>query len=156
MLIRKFETRDAGELADVFHMSVHHAAISDYSPEQVAGWSPAKPDTERYVQRAVGRVFLVAEGDDGRIAGYGDLEPNGHIDHLYCRPDVVGTGVGSAIYAALESTAIGAGITTLFVEASEGARRLFERRGFTVDGRNDLIINGVAIHNYRMSKSLTR
>ncbi|WP_405051374.1 GNAT family N-acetyltransferase [Sphingomonas sp. LC-1] len=136
--------------------SVHHAATSDYSPEQVAVWSPFKPDAGRYVQQAVGRIFLVAEGADGRIAGYGDLEPNGHIDHLYCRSDVVRTGVGSAIYAALESAAIDAGIATLFVEASEGARRLLERRGFTVDGRNDLTINGVAIHNYRMSKSLTR
>ncbi len=156
MLIRAFELKDAGALADLFHGSVHHAAISDYSPEHVAVWSPSKPDAGRYVQQAVGRIFLVAEGADGRIAGYGDLEPNGHIDHLYCRSDVVGTGVGSAIYAALESAAIDAGIATLFVEASEGARRLFERRGFTVDGRNDLIINGVAIHNYRMSKSLTR
>ncbi|MGK6324313.1 GNAT family N-acetyltransferase [Sphingomonas sp. DT-51] len=99
---------------------------------------------------------MVAEGDDGRIAGYGDLGPNGHIDHLYCRFDVVGTGVGSAIYAALESAAIRAGIVTLFVEASEGARRLFERRGFTMDGRNDVTIDGVAIHNYLMSKSLAR
>lgn len=95
-------------------------------------------------------------GDDGTVIGYGDLEPNGHIDHLYCRPDMVGTGVGSAIYAALENVATDTGIETLFVEASEGARRLFERRGFSVDGRNDLTMGGVAIHNYRMSKSLTR
>ena len=45
-------------------------------------------------------------------------------------------------------------MTLLFVEASEGARRLFERRGFGVDGRNDLTINGVAIHNYSMSKPI--
>ncbi len=156
MLIRAFVPSDADALADLFHMSVHHVAISDYSPEQVAAWSPSKPDAKGYVEQAVGRTFLVAVGDDGTVIGYGDLEPNGHIDHLYCRPDVVGTGVGSAIYAALENVATDAGIETLFVEASEGARRLFERRGFSVDGRNDLTINGVAIHNYRMSKSLTR
>ncbi|MDH6231715.1 hypothetical protein M2281_002313 [Mesorhizobium soli] len=43
-------------------------------------------------------------------------------------------------------------MTFLFVEASEGARRLFERRGFRIDARNDYTINGVAIHNCRMSK----
>jgi len=96
----------------------------------------------------------VAVDDDGVIAGYGDLEENGHIDHLYCRPDVVGSGVGSAIYAALEEVARKAGIAILFVEASEGARRLFERRGFNLDGRNDFVIDGVRIHNYRMSKSI--
>ncbi len=156
MLIRAFEATDAEAIADLFHTSVRHAAISDYTPEQVAAWSPSKSDAKGYVEQAVGRTFLVAVGDDGTVIGYGDLEPNGHIDHLYCRPDVVGTGVGSAIYAALEGAANDAGIETLFVEASKGARRLFERRGFSVDGRNDLTVSGVAIHNYRMSKSLAR
>jgi putative acetyltransferase len=67
---------------------------------------------------------------------------------------MVGNGVGSAIYAAIEAVARRAGIAVLFVEASEGARRLFERRGFAVDARNDFMIDGVAIHNYHMSKSI--
>jgi len=90
----------------------------------------------------------------GKPVGYGDLEPNGHIDHIYCRPDVIGTGVGSAIYASIEAAAREAGITILFVEASEAARRLFERRGFRVDTRNNFEVNGVPIHNYRMSKTI--
>ncbi|WP_425424049.1 GNAT family N-acetyltransferase [Sphingomonas sanxanigenens] len=113
------------------------------------------PDPDRYLWQAVGRTFLVAVDDDNRPIGYGDLEPDGHIDHLYCRPDVVGTGVGSAIYAAIEAAARQAGMALLFVDASESARRLFERRGFGVDARNDYNINGVAIHNYRMSKPIT-
>lgn len=98
--------------------------------------------------------MLVAVNDEGRPIGYGDLEANGHIDHLYCHPNIVGTGVGSAIYAAIEVTARKAGIAVLFVEASEGARRLFERRGFSVDARNEVTIDGVTIHNYRMSKPI--
>ena len=43
----------------------------------------------------------------------------------------------------------------VIVEASESARRLFERRGFSIDGRNDFTINGVAIHNYHMSKRIS-
>lgn len=156
MLIRSFKPSDADVLASLFHMSVRHAAILDYSPEQVAAWSPSKPDAAAYLRPAEGRTFLVAVGDDGAIIGYGDLEHDGHIDHLYCRPDKIGTGVGSAIYAALEVSAKDAGMTSLFVEASEAARRLFERRGFQVDGRNDLTVGGVAIHNYRMSKSIAR
>ena len=63
-------------------------------------------------------------------------------------------GVGSAIYAALEAAARDAGIAMVIVEASESARRLFERRGFSIDARNDFTINGVAIHNYHMSKRI--
>lgn len=108
------------------------------------------------MRQAQGRTFLVAVDDDGRLIGYGDLEPDGHIDHLYCLPDMVGNGVGSAIYAAIEDTARRTGVSLLFVEASEAARRLFERRGFRVDVRNDFTIHGIAIHNYRMSKRIDR
>jgi putative acetyltransferase len=154
MLVRPFEPSDADALAILFHTSVHEAAICDYSPAQVSVWSPSQPDAEIYLRRAQGRTVLVAVGDDGRPTGYGDLESSGHIDHLYCRPDMIGTGVGSAIYAAIEGVAKRAGIAVLFVEASESARRLFERRGFAVDARNDFTIDGVAIHNYRMSKPI--
>lgn len=154
MLIRPFAPSDADALATLFHRSVHEAGIRDYSPSQVAAWSPSKSNPEKYVRQAIGRTFLVAVDDDGEPLGYGDLEANGHIDHLYCRPDMIGTGVGSALYAAIECAAKSAGIAVLFVEASEGARRLLERRGFSVDAQNNITINGIAIHNYRMSKSI--
>lgn len=155
MLIRQFKPSDAPALAALFHASVREAGIRDYSAKQVEAWSPWEPDADRYLRLAESRTFLVAVDDDNRPIGYGDLEPNGHIDHLYCHPDLVGTGVGSAIYAAIEATARRAGIALLFVEASEAARRLFERHGFAVDARHDFTINGVAIHNYRMSKLIT-
>lgn len=154
MLIRRFTPSDADALASIFHTSIREAGILDYSSEQVAAWSPSRPDPERYVRQAEGRILLVAVDNDDQPVGYGDLEADGHIDHLYCRPDMIGTGVGSALCASIEEAAKEAGIAVLFVEASEGARRLFERRGFRVDARNDFTIDGVAIHNYRMSKLL--
>lgn len=154
MLIRLFDPSDADALAALFHASIHEAAIRDYSPEQIAVWSPSKPEPERYLRQVEGRMSFVAVGDDGRPVGYGNLDSDGHIDHLYCRPDMIGTGVGSALYAAIEVAARRAGVTVLFVEASEGARRLFERRGFGIDDRNDFTLNGVAIHNYSMSKPI--
>ena len=154
MLIRRFEPADADALAALFHASVRQAGLRDYSPAQVAAWSPVKPDPGRYLRLARSRTIVVAVDDGNEVVGYGELEPDGHIDHLYCRPDTVGEGVGSEICAALEAIAMEAGIERLFVEASEGARRLFERRGFGVDARHDFTIRGVAIHNYRMSKSI--
>lgn len=154
MLIRPFKPADADALAALFHASVHEAGIRDYSPAQVAAWSSSKPDPESYLRRAESRMLFVAEGEDGEPIGYGDLETGGHIDHLYCRPDKIGSGVGSALYAAIEVAAKRAGITVLVVEASEAARRLFERRDFCVDARNEFTLNGVSMHNYRMSKTI--
>jgi len=154
MLIRTFKPTDADALAALFHASVHHAGVRDYSPEQVAAWSPSKPDPESYLRQSEGRLIFVAQDKNGEPIGYGDLEPDGHIDHLYCRPDVIGTGVGSALYVEIEAAARKVGISVLFVEASEAARRLFERRGFSIEARKCFTVNGVAIHNYRMSKAI--
>jgi hypothetical protein len=46
------------------------------------------------------------------------------------------------------------GISTLFTEASELARRLLEHEGFVVLERQDLVVRGMATHNYRMAKTL--
>jgi putative acetyltransferase len=47
-----------------------------------------------------------------------------------------------------------AGISRLFVEASENARPVFERAGFIVMRRRDFDVGGVAIHNYAMERTL--
>jgi putative acetyltransferase len=155
MLIRPFVADDAPALALLFHVSVHEAGRRDYSPEQLSAWSPAPPDPAGLVARASdGRIFMVAVDDAGAQLAYGDVEADGHIDHLYCRPDAVGTGVASALYDRLEREAIERGMTRLYVEASEAARRLFKRKGFTVEKRRDLTIGGVALHNYMMAKPL--
>ena len=136
MLIRAFEPADADALAALFHASVRQIGIRDYSTEQVSAWSPSPPTPEEYLRRAEVQRLLVAENSDGEPIGYGAMGPDGLIDHLYCRPDVVGTGVGLALYAALENAAKASGIAVLTVEASEAARRLFERAGFKVEAQN--------------------
>jgi hypothetical protein len=37
---------------------------------------------------------------------------------------------------------------------ARSARRFFERKGFTVLERQDEVLRGVPIHNYRMAKTL--
>jgi len=155
MRIRAFRNEDADALAALFHASVREAGLRDYTLEQVEAWSPSPPDPARFVQRGLeDRTFLVAVDDDDEPIAYGDLKADGHIDYLYCRPDVVGTGVASALYDDLEAAARQRGLVRLSVNASEAARRLFLRKGFSVVGRNDLLRMGVPIHNYSMEKAL--
>jgi len=154
MIIRPFRSSDASMLATLFHEAVHVSAIKDYSLEQTNVWSPSTPAPELYLTKALDRIIFVAEDSNGHVIGYGDLESNGHIDHLYTSPKNVRTGVGTAIYKAIESTAREKGMVQLFVEASESARYLFERQGFYLVNRNEFIIKNVLIHNYRMSKRL--
>jgi putative acetyltransferase len=146
--IRAYAAGDAEALGALFYASVRQAGRRDYSAEQVAAWAPAPPPPERVHARASdGRLLLVAIDAQNEPVAYIDLEADGHIDHLYCRPDAVGTGVASRLYDALEAR--------LYAEASEAARRLFQRKGFAVIQRRDFAIGGVDIHNYAMEKALT-
>lgn len=156
MEIRRFRDADAPALAAIFFSSVREIGGRHYTAEQVAAWAPGLPDAEVFIRRASdGRTFLVAVGENGQPIAYGDLEANGHIDHLYCSPEAAGRGVASLLYEELERVARNAGIHVLFVEASEPARRFFEKQGFEPVGRNAFKLNGVEIHNYRMRKALS-
>ena len=153
--IRVYDPRDAADLADVFFRSVRQVALSDYTAAQVRAWAPEPRTSEwAHAEASDGRLVLVAANEDDRPVAYIDLEPNGHINRLFCAPEAAEHGIASRLYDAVEAAAREQGITSLFTEASELARRLFERKGFAVVERQDMVIRGVAIHNYRMAKVL--
>lgn len=155
MEIRLFRDTDARALAAIFFSSVRKIGGRHYTADQVAAWAPGVPDPDVFTRRASdGRTFLVALGESGQPVAYGDLEADGHIDHLYCSPEAAGRGVAKRLYEELEGDARSAGIAVLFVEASEPAKRFFQRQGFEPIGRNEFKLNGVEIHNYRMRKAL--
>jgi putative acetyltransferase len=155
--IRAYEPRDAAGVADVFYRSVREVAPSDYTADQVQAWAPRPVNAERERHRSGdGRLVLVAADQQGRAVAFIDLEPDGHIDRLYCAPEAAGKGVATQLYEAIEAAARSQGIRQLFTEASELARRFFERKGFTVLERQDMVLRGVPIHNYRMAKYLSQ
>ncbi len=155
MRIRPYRPDDAAALSALHYAAVREIGARDYSPEQVAAWAPQPLDLLRYETKSKdGRAILVAVDDEGAPIAYGELEPDGHIDHLYCRPDHVGTGVGWALVDELEDLARARGIKRLYVEASEAAQRMFLRREYAVVERRRFILRGVAIHNYLMDRTL--
>lgn len=155
MIVRPFQARDAALLGQVFYRSVHEVGSARYSSSQVAVWAPGEPTAESYLDRASdGRVFLVAVDGGNRPLGYGDLEPDGHIDHLYFAPEATRTGLAAMLYEQLEQAAFEQGLCLLHTEASELARSFFHKRGFATVERRDFIVRDVPIHNYRMEKRL--
>ncbi len=73
---------------------------------------------------------------------------------LYCRPDAVGRGVGSGLYAAVEERARGLGAGRISTEASITARPFFVRRGFRVLRRSTVLREGIELTNFSMEKAL--
>lgn len=153
--IRLFRPADAAALAHIFHTSIHELASRDYTPEQVAAWSPSAPSSADFLTRVSdGRTVFVATSSNDTPIAFIELENNGHIDCFYCAPEAAGQGVGAALYQHLEYEARGRALAELSVEASETARRFFQQRGFQCEGRRDVERRGVWLHNYRMRKLL--
>ncbi|NEX94416.1 GNAT family N-acetyltransferase [Caulobacter sp. 17J65-9] len=154
--LRPYRPDDAPAMAQLYFDSARTLGPRRYTPEQVAAWAPAPADPASFRVRAEdGRTTLVAVDAQGAVAAYGDLEPDGHVDHLYCRPDMAGAGVAEQVLDALISHAQATGVRSLYVEASELARSLFERKGFEVVERRDFVLRGVPIHNYAMRRAPT-
>ncbi len=153
--IRTYQPDDAAGVADVFYRSVREVALSDYTADQVEAWAPGRWDAEHeHLRSGDGRLVLVAADEREQVVAFIDLEPNGHIDRLFCAPEVAGRGIASQLYDRIETAAREQRLGQLFTEASEPARRFFERKGFIVLERQDKILRGVPIHNYRMAKAL--
>lgn len=153
--IRPFQDADAEALAAVFERAVRGIGARDYSPAQIKAWIGHEPRAASFLARmSDGRRCWVALDDRDQVTAFVDLEADGHIDCLFADPRVAGRGVASALLDVVERTACEAGLTRLYVEASEAARRFLLKRGYTVERRRDFELRGVPIHNYAMARAL--
>ena len=150
--LRPYRPTDAAALTALYARPVRPYGPGANPPGQVAVWPAPAEAAPTAARCGDGRYVVVAQDDAGVVLGFADLEADGHLDMLYAAPEAEGLHVGSQLYAAIEAHARRRGLRRIFVEASELARPLFERRGFTLLGRNDLVMDGVDIHNYRMEK----
>lgn len=153
--LRPFEAGDAPALAALTLDAIQTTGARAYSAEQVEAWSAGHIAPERFVARADAghRIYVMADSS-GVPAAYALLEPDGHLDMLYCSPDHAGQGLAGRLLQHVEDVARELGVPRLYTEASELARRPFERAGYRMMERRDFEVRGVAIHNYAMEKRL--
>jgi putative acetyltransferase len=154
MQIRRFRQADAEQIARLFQETVRTVNIRDYSSSQVAAWAPDNLDFRDWAKVCAERFTYVAD-NAGLIAGFGELEPDGHIDCFYCHKDYQGCGVGRQIYQAIETKALELGLQRLFVEASITAKPFFEQMGFSVLQEQQVIRRGETFTNFAMEKLLS-
>lgn len=153
LFIRPFQPADAAALSALYAMSVRGLGSRDYAPAQIEAWASLAPSAEDLADRMLdGRMRLVAVMDE--LVGFIDVQADGHIDLLYVTPAVAGMGVARTLLETAEAMARTAGADRLYAEASETARPVFERLGFSVIARRDFEVAGVPIHNWAVEKPL--
>lgn len=154
LTIRSYEPDDAIPLGRIYFRAVREGTTGHYSAEQRAAWAPHAPASAVWRRRLSHGETVVAE-QDGHSVGFMTLLPeSGLVDLAFVLPEVMGQGVAAALYAMLENRARAAGLQKLTTEASETARPFFARQGFQVLERQELVRDGVPLHNYRMEKRL--
>jgi putative acetyltransferase len=153
MRLRPFGPEDAPALLTLFRDTIRRVNSRDYDPEQVRAWASDEIDPEAWASRFAGRFVVVAEVGS-QIAGFAELERDGHIDRFYVSADHQRQGVGRAMLDALVGEAQRRGIGRLFTEASLTAQPFFERQGFAADAAQTVVHRGVAFRNVRMSRPL--
>ncbi len=154
MRLRLAVAEDAGRVAQLFCDAIRALSAADYSSEQIEAWAGA-PDATRWLDRIAegDREFWLAELD-GKLAGFCDFEPDGHVDMLYVSPSHARQGVASALLDQIHESAAMLGLTRLYTEASITARPVFEKHGFRVLEPQDVRLSNTLLRNYRMEKTL--
>lgn len=155
MRIRLFRPQDADQIAQLFHDTVREINCQDYSSTQVKAWAPDDIYFKDWVQ-ACGDCFTYVADQNGAIAGFAQLEPNGHIDCFYCHQHYQRQGVGRQLYDQIEAKALELGLNRLFTEASVTAKPFFQHLGFSVIKQQQVTCRGETLKNYQMEKLFQR
>jgi len=152
--LRTFLTADAQATLAVFLDAITVTAAVDYSPEQIAAWArPQERELSAWAQAMVNRNSVVALVDN-EIAGFSDVDDSGFIDMMFVSPQYSRKGVASALLKHNELAARERGAIALTANVSITARPFFASRGFSADAEQHLLIHGIRMTNYRMSKQL--
>jgi putative acetyltransferase len=152
--IRPYRPADAPALLSLFRDTIRRVNSRDYAPEQVAAWASDDIDPAHWAARFEGRFVAVAEVD-GALAGFAELEEDGHIDRFYVSADHQRRGVGRALMDALIAEARRLGVGRVFSEVSITARPFFEAHGFQVITPQTVVARGVEFLNYRMARRVS-
>jgi putative acetyltransferase len=101
-LVRAYQPEDRDALINVFVRAIRESAIRDYSPAQVEAWSAVD---RANAWSAVGDRLIWVAVAGASVVGFTDLEPSGHLDHMYVHPEHEGRGIASALLTCLEAAA---------------------------------------------------
>ncbi len=149
--VRDYRPTDLDAVIAIFQGAIREIASKDYNQAQVGAW--AQVDRGGWGERRLSRPTWVAILDQA-LAGFTDLEPDGHLDVMFVHPAHQGLGVATLLLETVETAASARGIPRLFTEASITARPFFEKRGFSLIAAQLVEKRGQTLTNFRMQKNL--
>ena len=92
--------------------------------------------------------------EQGRIAGFARVEPDGYVDLMFVHPDIQGQGVAAMLFNRIVIWAKAQKVKTLFTESTVSGRGFFESRGFRVVREQHLGRNNMSLLNFVMERAV--
>lgn len=151
--VRPYKPADLNTIIELFNGSVRQVASRDYGPAQIDAWAPIAVNTSLWSERLERKPTFVAEYQS-QVAGFSDLEPEGHIDMLFVHSEYQGLGLARTLMNHILLKAREQNLAELSTDASITARPFFERSGFRVLQEQQVQLRGQTFRNYRMARAL--
>jgi putative acetyltransferase len=152
--LRPYLDSDLPSLSEIRFAAIEELTGEDYDETQRQAWASLADDDQAFAETLEKGLTLVAQ-IGGEPVGFITLHDDGVIDQLYVHPAVARTGVATALCEAIERQAAAHGIAILVADVSDTAKTLFEARGYRVDRRQTIEIDGQWLGNTRMKKVLS-
>jgi putative acetyltransferase len=151
--LRPYLLPDAKRCAEIFRSSIEELAAEDYNADQREAWASRADDAAAFGSRLAEALTLIAV-IEGAIAGFASLKGGEEIDMLFVDPEFARQGVGRTLVDALTKLSQARGAKRLTAEASDAAKPLFDRLGFTAQKRNLVRKGDQWLANTTMMKTL--
>ncbi len=148
-MIRRYKSGDEQDIARIYHDAIYQLAAGDYTQQQLDAWANPPVNCEHWKNRCRAKQPFVKELD-GRVVGFMELDPDGHIDCAFVDPACSRMGVMSEIMGEAKNTARKMNLPKLFVEASKTALPFFEHHGFVLIRDNVTKVRGACLENFIM------
>lgn len=149
--IRAFQEGDLDAVIAVFQGAIRQIASQDYNTEQIEAW--VQVERQVWINRfAQSQCWLVIRHN--QIAGFGNVEEDGHLDMLFTHPEHQRCGVATALLKWLELAVVQLNIPVIFTEASITAKPFFIRHGFQLVEARQVSVRGQSFINYRLRKQV--
>jgi putative acetyltransferase len=150
MNLRLARQEDISELQELYYGTITTINPKDYCPEQIVAWASTANRTESLSKKINEQYFYVAENERGQITGFASLEKSGYLDFLYIHKDYQDQGIASLLVDKLLQIAASLNLPFIESDVSITAKPFFEKRGFKTIRQQIVMINGVALTNFKM------
>lgn len=155
-VIRKGQLADLAELQKLFLDTITEICKADYNDDQIDAWTSdtkGNRNRQRWVDILTKQFVLVAQIKN-EIVGFVTLDNGNYIDLLYVHKNHQRKGIADSLYKNIENEARRQKQSFLTSNVSKTAQPFFEKVGFEVIKKQNVVRQNVELTNFKMEKKI--